>query len=875
MVRVANIYRASQKLKPKSSKRKLLFLIAGILLVGIFCLGNVYDDYDINLESTNEKFNSYANDYEQDSGFLGGSSSSTSTQVYENLEEKDPDEYVNVNGNVPGSTDEHNGDSAGDVSAVNEASSEGAKVAPEEAAELGSEAKEEEVKDPNLYVTTEEKKDTAKEDEGDEVVEGAKNNMDAGYYDKMKKFQAATGLPPSVNGTVTVTDTITPTPVAEEGSSSNPSVNNTETVEKDEEKTESSVVDTEDSANVTTTEGTEDVNATIIDEKEESPSTVVEVNASNATTDANTNATDVTADAGEKGDVDTETSEAEDVSISNTTNTNTTDADAASDKTDAESGGDAGSETTAEDDKKTSSAGEDTSEAANVDVGAGKDEGEKSANDESSETETEEGGDVVVSPAEEDVSSGENATETGSEKKTESSEVAEDNTAPSSESVEKVPVDEASENVETSGEEGEGAVTTDKADDATNESDGANEEKKEDNSVNTEADDKDGNKPLPADYFDDDKTNPRSDGDDDGAGGEGEGEGDDDDANGAESKRKEIELIAVHLELCKSNPFAPSLDASLEDIDNASKKWLDAKTENAITEDGVTREERAKDVLVDESERRYLRERAGRRTETEDEETGDSNQQEVLSGSPFAAKCLVESPMLPGMCDGIAHAVGKDGSKKGGCEYYVAFAGTLPDDLASMPIHIKLVKETTCKINVVSLCQEDVDVKLSTQALVGDRELEESEKERLIVHEGVCIASGSTIKQSSEEDNENSIVAKPKPPAVDLLYIEMTGSSGSPASFLKSIEGERLRLVSQDEGVEENEVYLPMQMVFYGIEENDVKLQDELQMSLLSKGYVVLSNEDNKSFSLMRFLCPKPPSAIGGSASFMSAGFPM
>lgn len=196
----------------------------------------------------------------------------------------------------------------------------------------------------------------------------------------------------------------------------------------------------------------------------------------------------------------------------------------------------------------------------------------------------------------------------------------------------------------------------------------------------------------------------------------------------------------------------------------------------------------------------------------------------------------------------------------------------------SMPVHIKLVKETVCKVNVVSLCTDDSTAKLYYEKLMGDRELEEKEKERLVVHEGVCITSqGTEAKLQDDDDTENTIVAKPKPALVDLLYIDMTGSKYLPADFLESIEGERLRLVNvADEGAKEENIYLPKQIVFFGVgEEDETLLDDRLRMELLRKGYVAISGVG--SLSYIRYLCPKPAPVIGtaGSGKLVASGFPM
>ena len=339
----------------------------------------------------------------------------------------------------------------------------------------------------------------------------------------------------------------------------------------------------------------------------------------------------------------------------------------------------------------------------------------------------------------------------------------------------------------------------------------------------------------------------------------------------------ETETNAVALELCKTNPFAHNLELSLEDIQVEAEKIRNEKNEGKIEEvsEGVVREEEAEGKQS--SATRYLR---GLRSRGLEQVASGAELDDIVSTqdanatlpTAFSVKCKDDesSIMIPGMCGGL---VDKDLSKHTDCEYYVAYAGTLPDDLASMPIHIKLAKFSHCKVNVVSLCGDDVDVKLSTTTLVGDRDLDDSIKERIVVHEDVCIDFGkSDIDDLGVEvSTRTSIVAKPTPSDTNLLYIDLTGSSVSHSDFLGSISGERLRLVdTNDDASEKGEIYLPKQIIFNGISE--ALLEESLQMSLLSKGYAILRGVG--PLSLIRFLCPKPKS-MGGSASFVAAGFPM
>lgn len=337
----------------------------------------------------------------------------------------------------------------------------------------------------------------------------------------------------------------------------------------------------------------------------------------------------------------------------------------------------------------------------------------------------------------------------------------------------------------------------------------------------------------------------------------------------------ESKTIAVALELCKTNPFAHTLELSLEDIQVEAEKILNEKKKEKIEEvtEGVVREEEAEGKQSSATRHlRGLRSRGLEQVSSGAEVAANVSTQDTNTTLPtvFSVKCKDDesSIIIPGMCGGL---VDKDFSKHSDCEYYVAYAGALPDDLASMPIHIRLAQFSNCKVNVVSLCGGDVDVKLSTATLVGDRDLDDSIKERIVVHEDTCIESGKSDIDDLGVEVSTGIVAKPTPSDTNLLYIDLTGSSTSPSDFLGYISGERLRLVNtSDDLSEKGEVYLPKQIVFNGISETF--LEEPLQMSLLSKGYAILRGVG--PLSLIRFLCPKTKS-MGGSASFVAAGFPM
>jgi len=327
------------------------------------------------------------------------------------------------------------------------------------------------------------------------------------------------------------------------------------------------------------------------------------------------------------------------------------------------------------------------------------------------------------------------------------------------------------------------------------------------------------------------------------------------------------EQSALPLELCKSNSFAHNLELSFEDIQIKVDLLLNARNIEELNAN-IVREEEVESTVG--SKERNLR---GKRRELDQVSSGDGlavteGANSTHSGS-FSAKCRNDesSAMLPGMCGGLLA-----NARRENCEYYVAYAGAVPDDLASMPAHIKLAKFSKCKINVVVLCGDGASTKLSIDTLIGDRDLDDSVKERIVVHSDLCLDSSKHVIHDNTGGGSDSVVAQPTPSQTDLLYIDLAGSSASPSDFLASIDGERLRLVNtNDENAKEEEIYLPKQIVFSGVDDKSI-VDPSLQMTLLSIGYVLMSGLG--PLSLMRFLCPKPPS-MGGAASFVTAGFPM
>jgi hypothetical protein len=346
-----------------------------------------------------------------------------------------------------------------------------------------------------------------------------------------------------------------------------------------------------------------------------------------------------------------------------------------------------------------------------------------------------------------------------------------------------------------------------------------------------------------------------------------EGSNNDTDAN-------DLEQIAPTLELCESNPFVQNLELSFEDIEVEVKKIFFEQNEKNIGEGNksIAREEEEVENIIGSEERRL----GGQHRKLEQESNGDKltttqGANSTQSGL-FSAKCKNDesSAMLPGMCGGLVTNIN---ARLDNCEYYVAYAGTIPDDVATMPTYIKLAKFSKCKINVVSLCGDVAGVKLSTATLIGDRDLDKSVKARIVVHEDFCLDSSKTDTSDSTVEDSDSVVAQPTPLQTDMLYIDLAGSSASPSEFLTSIDSERLRLVNiNDESAKEVEIYLPKQIVFSGVDEESAALDPSLQKILLLKGYVLMPGLG--PLSLMRFLCPEPPS-MGGSASFVAAGFPM
>ena len=57
-------------------------------------------------------------------------------------------------------------------------------------------------------------------------------------------------------------------------------------------------------------------------------------------------------------------------------------------------------------------------------------------------------------------------------------------------------------------------------------------------------------------------------------------------------------------------------------------------------------------------------------------------------------------------------------------------------------------------------------------------------------------------------------------------------------------------------------------------EDEKIILDNDLQLKLMNMGYIVVEPNIGP-LSLIRVKCPKAPASIGGSASFVTAGFPM
>jgi hypothetical protein len=125
-----------------------------------------------------------------------------------------------------------------------------------------------------------------------------------------------------------------------------------------------------------------------------------------------------------------------------------------------------------------------------------------------------------------------------------------------------------------------------------------------------------------------------------------------------------------------------------------------------------------------------------------------------------------------------------------------------------------------------------------------------------------------------EDSIASSIVAKPKPATIDVLFIDMSSPGITPFWFFNSISGERLQLIGTTKKGQNNSIYLPKQVIFYGIESvKEFMLEEDIAKEMLSKGYIHVPNTSGITF--MRYFCPKPPPAIGGSAAFITAGFPV
>ena len=333
---------------------------------------------------------------------------------------------------------------------------------------------------------------------------------------------------------------------------------------------------------------------------------------------------------------------------------------------------------------------------------------------------------------------------------------------------------------------------------------------------------------------------------------------------GARDESEKVEEPVV-LDVCESNTFQSGLELSLEEISELATKYLDTHGILEATADTVSREEEAEHMQNAKTNlrRRYLSE--------------SKTQDEVSNSKEFdgTVRCKAEeiSKFVPGMCGG-GNESDKIGSKNESCEYYVAFARREKNDAnETLAIHLKLLENTACKINVIALCADESMITISPQEFMGNEEISDSQKERLIVHENSCLFGGEPQEQKEDDSLVSSIVAKPTPTAIDMLFVDMKESELKPSWFLNSIVGERLLLFNTTSMVQQESVYLPKQVVFYGIEDKvEFSLKEDEKIQMLSKGYVY-TNAGPMTF--MRYACPKPPSDIGGSAAFITSGFPV
>ena len=343
--------------------------------------------------------------------------------------------------------------------------------------------------------------------------------------------------------------------------------------------------------------------------------------------------------------------------------------------------------------------------------------------------------------------------------------------------------------------------------------------------------------------------------------------------NTEESKEEQEKVL---LELCKSDIFGESFEQSFDELQQKLDEYLESKNMEKIqTVDNVdvTRQDTEDSIegttKETTQERKFLR---GVRFLQEEsiQNTAENNTEPEVSTVPIASCKSESSVLLSGLCGG---QFAKD--KSNNCEYYVAYGGTTPDDLTAKTAFEVLAENSNCNVNVVPLCGEEVNAKLSSEALIGDRAMEESVKSRIRVVADTCLeAKEMSSRDDPTEDTSEGIVAKPAPLETELLYIDLTGSPIAAATFLGAIEGERLHLVNYDVEKDVNDIYLPKQIVFIGTEDEKIILDSDLQLKLMNMGYIVLEPNIGP-LSLIRVKCPKAPASIGGSASFVTAGFPM
>ena len=338
---------------------------------------------------------------------------------------------------------------------------------------------------------------------------------------------------------------------------------------------------------------------------------------------------------------------------------------------------------------------------------------------------------------------------------------------------------------------------------------------------------------------------------------------------------------------CLTSPFADCLSESFEEIGERVDAWFTNSTSKNSDEDANKTSSQSLEVGKDdddgedqETSRRMRRVRnlIGKSIGYK----ADMQMEADVEDTSITAQCATNSSIIPGFC-------GPKPSKESECFYTVVDKENTTD-----PIPVQLVQETSCTVNVISLCSQGNTL---PRFNYSSFELDDDELSRLNIHTDTCLATASHTREKDGElerkhNDQNSLEEdqnKKKPPLMkmshDLLYIGfdlMVNVSEKSEINYDTIFP--LRLISTIDGDQEQNLY-PMQIVLKSSDDIELGINTSLsQKALLEDGYIIttmttssIENENMKEYlTLTRYRCSvNSKYNLGGAAGFADAGIPI